>query len=58
VKQHIPTLPSTIAQEKATNPFLRCPQPEVIRSASEHANKTLNDPVAVFAVLREWKNAF
>jgi hydroxyacylglutathione hydrolase len=58
VKQHIPTLPSTIEQEKATNPFLRCDQPEVIRSASAHANKPLNDPVSVFAALRDWKNQF
>lgn len=57
-KQHVPTLPSTIGLEKATNPFLRCGEPEVISSASAKMNKPLNDPVSVFAVLRDWKNRF
>ena len=56
--QDIPTLPSTIATEKATNPFLRCNQPEIIRSASNHTGKPLTDPVSVFAALRDWKNHF
>jgi hydroxyacylglutathione hydrolase len=57
-KQNLPTLPSTIELEKATNPFLRCQQPEVIKSASNHAGKSLSDPVGVFATLRDWKNHF
>jgi len=57
-KQNLPTLPSTIGLEKATNPFLRCQQPEVIKSASSHAGKSLSDPVSVFATLRDWKNHF
>lgn len=57
-KQGLPTLPSTIAMEKATNPFLRCRQPEVIDSASRHAGKQLSDPVSVFATIRDWKNHF
>lgn len=57
-KQDLPTLPSTIAMEKATNPFLRCQQPEVIKSASNHGGKQLSDPVSVFATLRDWKNHF
>ncbi len=56
--QDIPTLPSTIAIEKATNPFLRCYQPEIIQSASSHAGKPLTDPVSVFAALRDWKDHF
>jgi hydroxyacylglutathione hydrolase len=56
--QGLPTLPSTIALEKATNPFLRCQQPEVIHNASSHAGKQLSDPVDVFATLRDWKNHF
>ncbi|SET62096.1 hydroxyacylglutathione hydrolase [Nitrosospira multiformis] len=54
----LPTLPSTIALEKATNPFLRCTEAEVIESASGHAGKPLNDRVSVFAAIREWKNHF
>ena len=53
-----PTLPSTIAQEKSTNPFVRVREPAVIASASRHAGKQLEDPVSVLAAIREWKNAF
>jgi hydroxyacylglutathione hydrolase len=53
-----PTLPSTIAEELATNPFLRCSQPEVIASAQKHAGRDLHDPIEVFAEIRAWKNAF
>jgi hydroxyacylglutathione hydrolase len=56
--QNLPTLPSDIGQEKATNPFVRCTQPAVITSASQHAGKPLNDAVSVLAALREWKNNF
>jgi hydroxyacylglutathione hydrolase len=53
-----PTLPSTIADELATNPFLRCAEPAVIRSVEQHAAKNLPNSVAVFTQLREWKNNF
>lgn len=53
-----PTLPSTIADELATNPFLRCAEPEVIASAERHAGRKLEDPIEVFAEIRAWKNAF
>lgn len=54
----LPTLPSNIGQEKATNPFLRVQEPEVIASASRHAGKPLHDPVSVLAAIRDWKNNF
>lgn len=54
----LPTLPSTVGQEKATNPFVRVREPAVIASASRYAGKPLNDPVSVLAAIREWKNAF
>jgi hydroxyacylglutathione hydrolase len=53
-----PTLPSTIAEELATNPFLRCAKPEVVAAAQRHAGRALAGPIEVFAELREWKNAF
>jgi hydroxyacylglutathione hydrolase len=56
--QGLPTLPSTIAQEKATNPFVRCREPAVIAAASSYAGKSLPDPVSVLAAIREWKNNF
>ncbi len=52
------TLPSSIGEEKNFNPFLRYAETEVIQAAEHYAGKKLDDPVAVFAVLREWKNNF
>lgn len=51
------TVPSTLALEKATNPFLRCREPEVAAVARAHGAAS-DDPAAVFAALREWKNVF
>ena len=51
------TVPSTLALETATNPFLRCETAEVAAAARSRGADE-NDPVAVFAALREWKNSF
>jgi hydroxyacylglutathione hydrolase len=53
-----PTLPSTIADELATNPFLRCRVPDVVASAEKHAGRALANEVDVFAEIRAWKNNF
>jgi len=56
---HLPTIPSTIAIEKATNPFLRVRAPGVVESlvaAGKLAPRA--EPVSAFAALREWKNVF
>src|SRR5205809_3672516 len=45
----MPTLPSTISEELATNPFLRCTESEVVASAERHAGRKLADPVEVIA---------
>ena len=52
-----PTLPSSVARERAVNPFLRVDEPAVVQSALAHgaADRT---PTAVFATLRQWKNDF
>jgi hydroxyacylglutathione hydrolase len=52
-----PTLPSTIERERQINPFLRCQEAAVAATAQAHGASN-NDPVAVFAALREWKNQF
>lgn len=52
------TLPSTLAEEKKMNPFLRCHIPEVIRSVEKYAGKKLENAVDVFTQLRVWKNNF
>ena len=54
----VPTVPSTIAEERATNPFLRCGEPEVAAAAERHAGRPLDGPRQVFAEIREWKNRF
>ena len=56
--QDLPTLPSTIGQEKATNPFVRVREPAVIAAASRYAGRTLGDPASVLGAIREWKNSF
>lgn len=53
-----PTVPSTIADERSTNPFLRAEAPGVRAAAEAHAGHALRDAVETFAVLREWKNGF
>lgn len=53
-----PTLPSTLMDEKRTNPFLRTAEPAVIVAASAHAGKKLEHAVDVFAALRKWKDGF
>lgn len=52
-----PSTPSTIAEERATNPFLRAAEPAVIASAKAQG-ATGDDPVSVFAAIRGWKNTF
>lgn len=53
-----PTLPSTIALERATNPFLRTDETAIRVAAERHAGRKLHDRVAVFAEIRAWKNMF
>ena len=53
-----PTLPSTLGEEKATNPFLRCREPAVVESANKYLGARVADPVRVFAAIRDWKNRF
>lgn len=52
----LPTLPSTLGRERATNPFLRCLEAPVIESANKYLGARAADPVRVFAAIREWKN--
>lgn len=53
----LPTLPSTLEEELATNPFLRCDEPAVVAAAEARAGRRLAGRVEVFAEIREWKNA-
>lgn len=51
-----PTLPSTLALELATNPFLRTGEPTVIAAAETWAGRPLQGHREVFRALREWKD--
>ena len=51
-----PTVPSTLALEKQTNPFLRFTLPEVRAIAEQKAGRILQDDCEVFTVLRQWKD--
>lgn len=53
-----PTVPFTLAEERATNPFLRCHVPAVHAAAERETGRRLETDAEVFAVLREWKNRF
>jgi len=54
---NLPTLPSSIALEKATNPFLRCTQPELIRTLQQRSLADTTE-LGVFTALRAWRNQF
>lgn len=52
------TLPSLLAEEKKTNPFLRCHEKTIIDSVEKYVKRKLTNTVETFACLREWKNNF
>jgi len=55
----VPTVPSTIELEQATNPFLRATAPGIVAilQAAGRAGPGAT-PVELFAALRAWKNVF
>jgi hydroxyacylglutathione hydrolase len=53
-----PTLPSTIAEELATNPFLRCRQSSVIAAAEKWSGLDVPTEVDVFTIIRSWKDGW
>lgn len=52
------TLPSTIASETETNPFLRCDTDAVRDAVARHIGRMPADRVETFAELRRWKDGF
>lgn len=54
---NLPTLPSTIGLELATNPFLRCEDRQVL-AALERQGQAQTAPAQVFGALRRWKDSF
>ena len=54
---NLPTVPFTIALEKATNPFLRYTNPELIQTLQSRGLVDISE-LAVFTALREWRDRF
>lgn len=52
------TVPSLLADELATNPFLRSEDSKVKRAAEQFAGHPLDNAKAVFTMLRQWKDQF
>jgi hydroxyacylglutathione hydrolase len=58
-RQGKPTVPSTISDEKATNPFLRTHSRELAASVAQRVpGLAAGDPVALFAAVRALKDRF
>jgi len=55
-KQGQATVPSLLGTEKATNPFLRCEQADIIRAAEGFSGCKLHTGADVFAAVRHWKD--
>lgn len=51
-----PTVPSVVALERATNPFLRVGEPAVVAAAERWAGRPLQGGAEVFRALRTWKD--
>ena len=54
----LPTVPSTIGLERATNPFLRVMEPQVLQTLRTERGVDAGTRVASFEALRAWKSAF
>ncbi len=60
------SVPSTLAEEKASNPFLRCSEPTVVAAGLRHAaakgfsacGAVDRSKTAIFAAIRDWRNGF
>jgi hydroxyacylglutathione hydrolase len=52
----LPTVPSRLELELATNPFLRTAEPAVVTAAEAFAGRPLQGHAEVFTVLRRWKD--
>ncbi len=54
----LPTVPFTLAEELATNPFFGYEKSEIRQTVSQKFNLSSPDSIATFAALRQWKNNF
>jgi hydroxyacylglutathione hydrolase len=56
--QGVPTVPSTMKEERATNPFLRWDSKEIQENLKKNVPDLALDPVSVFSRIRELKDRF
>jgi hydroxyacylglutathione hydrolase len=52
------TVPSTIGEERATNPFMRANSPEIVARVRARYPDTATDPVTILGRVREMKDRF
>lgn len=53
----LPSVPSTLAEEFATNPFLRCAASEVIAAATTRLGHPPANETETFAAIRTWRDS-
>jgi hydroxyacylglutathione hydrolase len=53
-----PTLPTTIAHERAVNPFLRADSASIAATLEAELHEAPTSRLAAFTLMREWKNRF
>ena len=49
-------IPTSIAMERATNPFLRVGEQSVVAAAERHAGRPMRDSRDTFTTIRTWKD--
>lgn len=57
-EQNQATVPTFIALEKSTNPFLRYTEPAILDRLASAGRLAKREAIPAFAALREWKNAY
>jgi hydroxyacylglutathione hydrolase len=56
-EKNLSTVPFTISRELATNPFMRCNDPAVLRSLQKQGYE-VHDELSAFTALRDWRDRF
>jgi hydroxyacylglutathione hydrolase len=56
--QNMPSLPSTLRDELAYNPFLRVDQATLWSEWSRQTQAVIQNPLGAFTALRRWKDQF
>lgn len=57
-ERNIPTVPTNIGLEKATNPFLRYREPGIAEVLMGKQLISSREPITCFGALRQWKNSY